>query len=175
MKGTKKPNLNLTEGLKKKYSRWTMVGRGGMGTVYKAYNRESGEWVAVKFLHAGDELNDSYLRKFEREFLAISKLSHPNIVKVLEFGQSLDRPFFSMEYLVGTTLRNHPDFAVNPADSKLLGDPQRLQRLGFLLLDVLNALSYINYNRIVHRDLKPENIFILDDGVVKIFDFGLFD
>lgn len=173
MKGTKKPNLNLTEGLKKKYSRWTMVGRGGMGTVYKAYNRESGEWVAVKFLHAGDELNDSYLRKFEREFLAISKLSHPNIVKVLEFGQSLDRPFFSMEYLVGTTLRNHPDFAVNPADSKLLGDPQRLQRLGFLLLDVLNALSYIHYNRIVHRDLKPENIFILDDGVVKIFDFGL--
>ncbi|MBN2056009.1 protein kinase [bacterium] len=161
----------MVQELGQRYSRWKKLAQGGMGVVYRAFDQHRQEWVAIKFLNRPQGLSESSIRKFKREFLAISRLDHPNIIKVMEFGKSFGCYYFSMEYLEGGTLRDAPFF--QPAAVDAPGGDVRASHLGGVLLHTLSALSYIHFNQIVHRDLKPENVFILHDGTVKLLDFGL--
>jgi eukaryotic-like serine/threonine-protein kinase len=144
------------------------LGEGGMGTVYRAWQRSIGREVAIKLIDerfAGDAMS---VRRFLREARLSSQLSQPNTVSVIDFGQSKDgRLFIAMELVRGRTLadvmKDAGPFSVS-----------RAARIGVQLCDALDAAHRLN---IVHRDLKPANIIILDDppgrDLVKVLDFGL--
>src|SRR5687767_2003603 len=139
-----------------------LVGRGGMGFVYKARQVHLDRLVAVKILPKifGDD--PSFEQRFSREARAMARLNHPNIVNVHDFGQAGDFYYFVMEYVDGPNLRQ-----------TLLA--QRLKPAEALAIvpAVCDALQYAHDEGIVHRDIKPENILIDQRGRVKIADFGL--
>ncbi len=144
------------------------LGGGGMGTVYRAWQRSIGREVAVKVIsdrHAGDPLA---VRRFLREARLASQLSQPNTVSVLDFGQAKDgRLFIAMELV-----RGRPLSEIVEQDGPL--PVTRAARIGVQLCDALEAAHNLG---ILHRDLKPSNMVILDDppgrDLVKLLDFGL--
>ena len=140
------------------------IGEGGMANVYLAQDTILDRKVAVKVLR-GDLSNDEkFIRRFEREALSVSKLSHPNIVEVYDVGEENEQHYIVMEYIDGYTLTEF--LAQNPA-GKLR------QRAVDQLLD---AVAYLHKKGIVHNDLKPDNILISRvDNTIKIIDFGLSD
>jgi serine/threonine-protein kinase len=142
----------------------TRIGRGGMGAVYRAWQRSVGRPVAVKVIHSRGD--DATARRFLREVRLTSRITHPNSVNVVDFGQTGDGMLYlAMELLEGRTL-----------DQVLIQEgpfsPARLVRVGAQLCDALEAA---HRHGIVHRDLKPSNIMLLDGGrdAVKVLDFGL--
>jgi tetratricopeptide (TPR) repeat protein len=141
------------------------VGAGGMGIVYEAEDMRDGKKVALKVLlpHAAEEAEG--VLRFKREFRALARLRHPNIVRVYDAGIDDDTPFIAMEFLVGkdvrTYLRDLPEGAVRDRETVKV------------LRQLLGALAHIHSRRIVHRDLKPENILVSADGRVKLMDFGV--
>ncbi|MBK6684465.1 MAG: protein kinase [Deltaproteobacteria bacterium] len=141
------------------------VGAGGMGVVYEAIDERDDTRVALKVLlpHAAEEAEG--LLRFKREFRALARLRHPNIVRVLDAGLENDVPFLAMEFVDGKDARRHlrtlPEGAAREAELKRL------------LRQLFGALAHIHARRIVHRDLKPENILISTDGRVKLMDFGV--
>lgn len=145
------------------------IGVGGMGIVYKAYDRLSQTWVALKSLSipvnllsdASTETATRYLRHLAEEFQTLSRLRHPNIISVLDFGFSdIGQPFLTM-----TLLEESADIIEACANRPLE------EKISFVLR-LLQALAYLHRRGIVHRDLKPENILIAD-GEVRLLDFGL--
>ena len=134
------------------------IGRGGMGTVFKALHRKLARTVAVKFLP--DELagDPEFRARFEREARALAMLNHPNIVAVHDFGQEGDESYLVMEYVAGGTL------------SKKL--PMAREKAIPLLIQVCDALAYAHQHGVVHRDIKPDNI-LLDGDRAKVSDFGI--
>ena len=147
-----------------RYHLTEQLGEGGMATVYRAYDTRLEREVAVKVIRSGafppDILHD-VLRRFEREAKALAKLSHPNIVKVHDFGEYNDAPFLVMEYLPGGTLK------------KLLGKPLPWQDALKLLLPVARGVAYAHQRGILHRDIKPANILITETGEPLLSDFGI--
>lgn len=139
-----------------------LLGRGGMGAVYKARQPELDRHVAVKILPQEMESTPGFTERFSREARALAKLSHQNIVTVFDFGQLPQQNFIVMEYVDGTTLRHLIDTASVSPD-------QALQ----VVRQICDALQYAHGQGVVHRDIKPENILIDKDGQVKIADFGL--
>ena len=141
------------------------VGAGGMGVVYEATDSRNKERVALKVLwpHAA-EAEDGLLR-FKREFRALARLRHPNIVRVLDAGIENDVPFIAMEFLDGRDVRTHAT-----AQSPGWARDRELRRC---LRHMFSALAHIHAHRIVHRDLKPENVIVCEDGRVKVMDFGV--
>lgn len=141
------------------------VGAGGMGVVYEATDSRTSERVAVKVLwpHAAEE-EDGLLR-FKREFRALARLRHPNIVRVLDAGIEDDVPFIAMEFLEGRDVRAH-------ATARPAGE-LRDRELRRCLRQIFSALAHVHAHRIVHRDLKPENVIVCEDGRVKVMDFGV--
>ncbi|MCK6547498.1 protein kinase [Myxococcota bacterium] len=141
------------------------VGAGGMGIVYEAVDTNNGERVALKVLlpHAAEEAEG--LLRFKREFRALARLRHPNIVRVFDSGLEDDVPYIAMEFLDGRDIRGHlRTFPEGPA---------RDREMRRCLRQIFGALAYIHARRIVHRDLKPENILVTSDGRVKLMDFGV--
>ena len=149
-----------------------LIGRGGVGAVYKARHRELMMPVAVKVLHESFQHDVDFARRFYAEALAASRLDHTNITRVLDFGQEPDgQLYFAMEYLDGTELRN------------VLEDERKLSgaRIAPIMMQVCAGLSHAHARGIVHRDIKPENLVIVpsqdDDGrpmeIVKVCDFGI--
>jgi serine/threonine protein kinase len=144
--------------------RWELrqpVGRGGMGTVYRAIDTSSGQPVAVKLLHTDGDNTDE---RFMREVKALAELRHPSIVTYLSHGHTHDnRSYLVMEWLEGEDLS------------------KRLKRHGSLsvgqILDiaiqVAEALEFAHGRGVIHRDIKPANIFLHRDTVVKVLDFGI--
>lgn len=139
------------------------IGEGGMANVYQAEDIILGREVALKVLR-GDLSNDEkFLRRFQREALAASSLSHPNIVEMYDVGEEKDLHYIVMEYIDGETLK------------------QLLKRRGHLavgetvdiMLQIARGIKVAHDSYIIHRDLKPQNIMIKDDGMVKITDFGI--
>ncbi|GEM_PF-2867850 len=141
------------------------IGAGGMGVVYEAEDERDQRRVALKVLlpHAAEE-NDG-ISRFKREFRALARLRHPNIVRVFDAGIEDDTPYIAMEYLAGKDVRSY-----------LRGFPEgslRDREIVRILRQLFGALAHIHARRIVHRDLKPENILVTADGRVKLMDFGV--
>jgi serine/threonine protein kinase len=144
-----------------------MVGRGGMGVVYKVEHVRMGKIAAMKVLHR--DLNDDpeVVHRFEREATAVSRLQHPNTVQVFDFGTANDALYLVMEHVRGQDLSHIVD----------RDGPLPFARAAPLLVQILGALSEAHELGIVHRDLKPENILITRTtggrDFAKVLDFGL--
>jgi tetratricopeptide (TPR) repeat protein/predicted Ser/Thr protein kinase len=138
-----------------------LLGRGGMGEVYKARDEVLGRFVALKVIRGDLAVDELRLRRFSEEAKLASSLNHPHLAHVYDVGESDGRRFIAMEYIDGRTFR-----AVIQ-DRISLVPPLRY------LLEVSEALSKAHDSGIVHRDLKPENILVSRDGYAKIVDFGL--
>jgi eukaryotic-like serine/threonine-protein kinase len=140
------------------------LGEGGMAVVYKAYDTRLERDVAIKIIRSGafpaDALGE-VLKRFEREAKSLAKLSHPNIVKVHDYGEHDGSPYLVMEYLPGGTLK------------KILGKPVPWQAALRLLLPVARGVDYAHQRGIVHRDIKPANILITESGDPMLSDFGI--
>lgn len=146
-----------------KYDVIHMLGRGGMGVVYRARDPRIGRDVAIKTLTAGYLGEPEMLKRFYREAGNTGNLRHPNIVTVYDFGDEEGLPYIVMEFLEGAPL------------DKLIRENQLLHMSGKLAImeQVCLALSYAHGQGMIHRDVKPTNIIVQPDGVVKLLDFGI--
>ncbi|UQA58637.1 serine/threonine-protein kinase [Polyangium aurulentum] len=150
-----------------KYALVACIGAGGMGEVYRGEHLSLRVPIAVKLLHRRIAMERDYVRRFEREAHAASLLAHPNVVRVLDFGQDAGIHYIVMEYLEGQSLH---------AWLKDHATPPPLLEVRDVMLQLLDAFEIAHARGIVHRDLKPENVFLTDVGgrrTVKILDFGL--
>jgi serine/threonine-protein kinase len=144
------------------YRLTALVGRGGMGEVYRAIDTRLKRVVALKTIRHGELSSAEAMSRFRSECEAIARLEHPHIVRLYEFGQWEGKPFFSMEFVVGGTLGAMLNRRALPVDEAVA-----------LVLPLARAIEYAHSRRVVHRDLKPGNILIAADGTPKIADFGL--
>jgi tRNA A-37 threonylcarbamoyl transferase component Bud32/tetratricopeptide (TPR) repeat protein len=140
-----------------------LIGRGGMGEVYRAVDSRLARQVAIKILPAHLADHSESLARFRREARAIAALSHPNIVAVFDIGTQAETPYVVTELLSGETLR-----AMIQRGGKLSID--ETLRIAAALAE---GLAAAHAKGIIHRDLKPENVFLTASGGVKILDFGL--
>jgi serine/threonine-protein kinase len=139
----------------------SVLGRGGMGEVYKATDPTLQRTVAVKTIRP-DIDRPEYLERMMREAQACARLSHPNIVTIFEAGRADGVVFIAMEYLEGENL-------AETLEHKPLTYEEKLH----ILIDVLEALQHAHTLGVVHRDIKPSNIHVTPHGAVKLMDFGL--
>ncbi len=139
-----------------------VLGRGGMGVVYKARQKGLNRLVALKMISGGANAPAEILARFRLEGEAVAKLRHPNIVEIYEVGQRDGNPFFSLEFLEGDTLQKRFD-----------GAPLTPMAASELMEKLARAMQFAHEHGIVHRDLKPANVLFTAAGVPKIADFGL--
>jgi serine/threonine protein kinase/tetratricopeptide (TPR) repeat protein len=137
------------------------IGRGGMGTVYAAYDEQLDRKVAVKVLESPERAGDIGQRRLLREAQAMARLSHPNVVTVHEVGESDDGVFVAMEFIRGQSL-----------DAWIRGEPGWREVLE-VFVQAGRGMIAAHEAGLVHRDLKPHNMMRAEDGVVKVLDFGL--
>jgi serine/threonine protein kinase len=140
------------------------LGEGGMATVYKAYDTRLERDVAVKVIRKSafsQEVVERMLKRFEREAKALARLTHPNIVGVIDYGEYEGSPYLVMPYLPGGTLKQR------------LGKPIPWQDAARTLLPISRALQFAHEQSIVHRDVKPANILITLSGEPMLTDFGI--
>ena len=140
-----------------------IIGVGGMANVYKAYDSIDDRVVAVKILRDEHMENDELLRRFRNESKAIAVLSHPNIVKVYDVSFNEDIQYIVMEHIDGITLKEYIE------QQKVL----RWKEAVHFTVQILRALQHAHDKGIVHRDIKPQNIMLLEDGTIKVADFGI--
>jgi predicted Ser/Thr protein kinase len=139
-----------------------LIGRGGMGAVYKARQKSLGRFVALKILPPRHAANPSFAERFSREAQALAELNHPNIVTVHDFGRAGEFYFLMMEYIDGVNLRQ----------AMVAGRFTPRQALA-IVPPICEALQFAHDRGIVHRDIKPENLLLDKAGRVKIADFGI--
>ena len=146
-----------------RYELVDFVGKGGMALVYKALDKRTNHYVAVKILRP--EFNDDaeFLSRFEREAIAASKMSHHNIVNLLDVGLDGGCRYLVMEYVEGKTLKEI-------IQEKGALPPNVAAQIG---IRILSALQHAHKNGIIHRDIKPQNILVHADGLIKVADFGI--
>lgn len=146
-----------------RYSIIRTLGEGGMANVYLAYDTILDRNVAVKVLRGDLATDEKFVRRFQREALSASNLYHPNIVQIYDFDSEDGQYYIVMEYVEGKTLK------------------QLLKRRGSLTItevidimsQVTDGMAHAHDSYIIHRDIKPQNIMILDNGMIKITDFGI--
>lgn len=139
------------------------IGEGGMANVYLGFDTILNRNVAIKILRGDLASDEKFVRRFQREALSASSLSHPNIVEMYDVGEDNDEYYIVMEYIEGKTLK------------------QLIKKRGFLtipevidiMLQLTDGLAHAHDSYIIHRDIKPQNILILENGLVKITDFGI--
>ena len=146
-----------------RYEIHELIGVGGMAYVYKAYDRVEGRWVAIKILKEEFSNNSDFLRRFRNESKAIAVLNHPNIVKVYDvsFGDQIQ--YIVMEFIDGITLKEYIE-----QEGTI-----RWQEAVHFTTQILMALECAHEKGIIHRDIKPQNIMLLQDGSIKVADFGI--
>src|SRR5246127_4525533 len=139
------------------------IGRGGMSTVYRAFDTVLERPVAIKLMHREIATDSDQLERFRREARAVAQLSHPHVVGVIDAGEDDGRPYIVFEYVEGETLK------------------ERIRRNGQLeipeavaySIEIARALGAAHARHIVHRDVKPQNVLIDDEGSAKVTDFGI--
>src|SRR5579883_3193602 len=148
--------------LKERYRGFRLIGAGGMGRVFAAMDKLLDKQVAIKVLPTNDNMKS--IMRFQQEAKAASKLNHPGIVQVMDFGYTTNgSPYMVMEYVTGTDL------------DTIAGRSEKLPPLMVidLAIAVAAALEHAHSRGVVHRDLKPANLILAEDGAVRILDFGL--
>lgn len=156
----------------------SLLGKGGMGEVYRARDNKLRREVAIKVLPAALSSDRDRLRRFEQEAIAASALNHPNILTIYEIGQDRGRHFLATELIDGITLRQwmkrEPHSQGEKDRSKSAANSEdRLAEALKIVIQVVSGLASAHEAGIVHRDIKPENVMLRHDGYVKILDFGL--
>ena len=139
-----------------------LVGRGGMGAVYKARQKQLNRFVALKILPPGIGSEPAFAERFTREAQALARLNHPGIVTLYEFGEASGQFYFLMEFVDGVNLRQ-----------LLAGRRVSAREALAIVPQICDALQFAHDQGIVHRDIKPENILLDRRGRVKVADFGL--
>ena len=139
------------------------IGEGGMANVYLAYDTILDRNVAVKVLRGDLSSDEKFVRRFQREALSASSLSHPNIVEVYDVGEDNNQYYIVMEYIEGKQLKD-----VLRKRGKLT-----ITEVIDIMQQIADGLSVAHDSYIIHRDIKPQNIMILENGLVKITDFGI--
>ena len=139
------------------------IGEGGMANVYLALDTILNREVAVKILRGDLADDEKFVRRFQREALSASKLNHPNIVEMYDVGEDDGKYYIVMEYINGKTLKNL---------IKKRGG-LTLHEVIDIMTQLTSAIMCAHDSYIIHRDIKPQNVLILDDGRVKITDFGI--
>jgi serine/threonine-protein kinase len=135
------------------------VGRGGMGTVYKARHLRLGRLVAVKFIDRDLAADPGFEKRFDREARALALLNHPGIVAVHDYGREGEHAYIVMEYVEGQAL------------SRAL--PLSPERARAVAIEACDALAHAHRQGVVHRDVKPDNVLLDSSGRVKVSDFGI--
>jgi serine/threonine protein kinase len=155
-----------------RFDHLTLIGSGGMGAVYEAYDRKLARSVALKFLHANLMSNPAARLRFELEALVSSQLEHPGVIPIYDTGRDVEgRPFYVMRRVHGGTLsdvlsglqKHEPTFIQNFDLSRLLS----------LFEKLCSAVAFAHSRKIIHRDLKPANIILGQFGEVFVMDWGL--
>jgi serine/threonine-protein kinase len=146
-----------------RYELEELVGTGGMSSVYRARDRLLDRNVAIKVLHPHFGQDGEYVERFRREARAVARLSHPNVVTVIDRGEDAARQYIVFEYVDGENLK------------------ELIQRSGALptrralelTLEIADALAFAHAQGLVHRDVKPQNVLLTADGNAKVTDFGI--
>jgi len=146
-----------------KYDVLEVLGRGGMGIVYKAIDPGIGRTVAIKMTTGAIGEDPEMLERFNREAQSVGKLQHPNIVTVYDLGVEDGHPYLVMELLDGESL----DSLLHSRRSLSL--EEKLD----IVVQICNGVQYAHQRNVTHRDIKPANVMILKDGTAKIVDFGI--
>lgn len=146
-----------------RYECINLIGTGGMSYVYKAFDRVRDCYVAIKVLKEEYSNNEEFIHRFKNETKANASLSHPNIVRVFDVGFGDSLQYIVMEYIEGVTLK---EFI---SSTKGLNWKDAVH----FTFQILRGLQHAHDKGIVHRDIKPQNIMLLEDGTVKIMDFGI--
>lgn len=144
------------------YAVESILGRGGMGVVFRARHLRLTRTVAIKMMLAGEFAGPLERERFEHEAEAIARLRHPNIIQIFDVGDVDGRPFFTMEFLEGGSLAQALD-----------GTPYSPRQASALVMSLAGAVESAHRGGIVHRDLKPGNVLLTADRLPKIGDFGL--
>ncbi|MDT5268279.1 MAG: eukaryotic-like serine/threonine-protein kinase [Acidobacteriota bacterium] len=145
-----------------RYRLTELLGSGGMGDVYLAHDPRLRRRVALKLLPSDLTGDPSRVRRFEQEARAASAIPHPNVAHIYEIGEAAGRHYIAMEYVPGRTLRRELERGL-PGLARALD----------IAIQVSTTLEAARKAGVIHRDIKPENIMLLEDGYVKVLDFGL--
>ncbi len=144
------------------YAIESLLGRGGMGIVYKARHLTLKRTVALKIVRTGGHAGPPDIARFRIEVEAVARLQHPNIVQIHEIGEANGQPYCALEFVEGGNLAG-----------KLGGKPMLAKEAAKLVEALARAMQLAHSRNVVHRDLKPANILLAADGTPKITDFGL--
>lgn len=139
-----------------------ILGKGGMGVVFKARQVALDRIVALKMILGGDNATPEALARFEAEARAVARFQHPNIIQIYEVGLTGDLPYFSLEFVEG-----------GPLSKKISREPQDPTYAAKTVETLARAMHYAHERGVIHRDLKPANVLLAADGTPKITDFGL--
>jgi serine/threonine protein kinase len=145
-----------------RYRLQTVLGRGGMATVWRGVDERLGRSVAVKLLDKADTADPAMLQRFDREARTAGSLTHPNIVAVYDVGRDNGVPYLVMELIDGTSLA-----------TLLAGGPLPVDKAVDVARQICDALAVAHAQGVVHRDIKPANILLTTTGTVKVCDFGI--
>lgn len=159
----KEKDPNIGQVLDDRYEITELIGVGGMADVYKGKDIVENKIVAIKILKTEFSDNEEFLSRFRNESKAIALLSHPNIVKIYDVGFSENLKYIIMEYIDGMTLKDYIQ------EEKAL----KWKDAVHFMIQILRALQHAHEKGIVHRDIKPQNIMMLNDGTIKVMDFGI--
>jgi serine/threonine-protein kinase len=138
------------------------IGKGGMATVYRAYQPSLDRFVAVKIIHRAIALDTASLERFQREARLLTRLVHPHLLPIYDYNAEHDPPYIVMRYLDSGTLKGVIDKGGLPHEELI-----------YMLRQVASALDYAHRNNVIHRDIKPSNVMLDEDGNAFLTDFGI--
>ncbi|MEE1155021.1 MAG: Stk1 family PASTA domain-containing Ser/Thr kinase [Acutalibacteraceae bacterium] len=147
-----------------RYEIQEIIGIGGMATVYKANDIKDNKTVAIKILKDEFSKNSEFIRRFKNESKAIAVLSHPNIVKVYDVSFGDVMQYIVMEYIDGITLKEYLEQQNQAIEWKMAV---------YFTSQILKAMQHAHEKGVIHRDVKPQNMMLLQDGTIKVTDFGI--
>jgi len=156
-------DLNLGSVFAGRYQIIEELGRGGMGKVYKAFDREIEEHIAIKLIHPNIAMEENATQRFRNELKFARKISHKNVCRMFDLSKEDNRYFITMEYVKGEDLKN---------SMNRMG-PLSFGKAVFIVKQICEGLAEAHRLGVVHRDLKPQNIMIDTDGNVRLMDFGI--